>query len=344
MDQLELQVVDVIAETKDSSTILLASLPGSDFNYEAGQFLTFIFARNGREIRRSYSFSSTPGIDPLASITVKRKPNGEISRFLLDQVGRGSLLHCLAAAGRFTLDLDLGRAGQVFFIAGGSGISPIFSLLKKVLYKDPRLRVVLIDQNHDESSIIFGDQLRQFQDSYPQRFQWVNLLSKPQDKHRPSQRLTNALLEELVNAMRVPHTAMLFYLCGPPAFMRMAQFTLRLMGFTDDQIRKENFTVDFIPRPPLLPDKSGKNIRIHYQEQTFDLVATYPQSILDAALQRKLPLPYSCRAGRCASCVARCVRGKVVMSNNEVLTEGDLLAGLVLTCVGYAQTDLEILF
>jgi ring-1,2-phenylacetyl-CoA epoxidase subunit PaaE len=344
MDKLELLVWDVVRETQDASTFLITSRSGMGLDYEAGQFLTLIFMRNGREIRRSYSFSSTPGIDPMASITVKRKQNGEISRFLLDHLKPGNVLRALPAAGRFTIEVGLAWPRQVFFIAAGSGITPIFSLLKKVLAQDSRILVVLIYQNHESSSVIFADQLGQFETAYPNRFTWINLLTKPVDTQQPSQRLTNTLLEQLIDSMRRAEAAQWFYLCGPPAFMRMAQFTLRLMGFSDKQIRKENFTVDYIPRAPLMIDRTPKKIRIHYQHQIFELTASYPESILEAALHSHLTLPYSCRAGRCSTCVARCLQGKVTMANNEVLTEQDILDGLVLTCVGYAQTDLEIVF
>lgn len=126
--------------------------------------------------------------------------------------------------------------------------------------------------------------------------------------------------------------------------MRMAQFTLKWMGFEDEQIKKENFTVEFVPPPPLLVDISAKKILIHYQKETFKINATYPVSILQAALDHDIQLPYSCRSGRCSSCVAKCIKGKVKMSNNEVLTEKDLENGLVLTCVGYAETDVELEF
>jgi ring-1,2-phenylacetyl-CoA epoxidase subunit PaaE len=124
----------------------------------------------------------------------------------------------------------------------------------------------------------------------------------------------------------------------------MAQFTLKWMGFQDDLIKKENFTVDRVPPPPLMSDTSTKEIIIHYNKQTFKIRATYPQNILQAALNNDIQLPYSCRSGVCASCVAKCIKGKARMSRNEVLTEKDIEAGLVLTCVGYAETDVELAF
>ena len=135
-----------------------------------------------------------------------------------------------------------------------------------------------------------------------------------------------------------------FYLCGPLPFMRMAEFTLRQIGFAPDQIRKEHFVIDKPPTAPLLTDTKHKKITIHYQLQTYHIEVVYPTSILDAALQKGIQLPYSCKGGRCSTCAGYCLNGKVVMSMNEVLTDKDIAKGLVLTCVGFAATDLELSF
>jgi ring-1,2-phenylacetyl-CoA epoxidase subunit PaaE len=136
----------------------------------------------------------------------------------------------------------------------------------------------------------------------------------------------------------------LFYLCGPPALMRMAQFTLKLMGFADDQIRRENFVVEYIPPPPLITDRDPKQIVIHFHKQTYHITSEFPTNILQAALNNNIQLPYSCRGGRCSTCVARLMKGNVKMSINDVLTNKDLENGLVLTCVGYPETDIELDF
>jgi ring-1,2-phenylacetyl-CoA epoxidase subunit PaaE len=135
-----------------------------------------------------------------------------------------------------------------------------------------------------------------------------------------------------------------FYLCGPPAFMRMAQFTLRLLGFSDAQIKKENFTVEYVPPPPLLTDTTPKRVTILRNDSPLHFEAAWPDTILHAAERHHISLPYSCRGGRCSTCVAKCLSGKVKMSINEVLTEKDLQDGLVLTCVGYAETDITLSF
>jgi ring-1,2-phenylacetyl-CoA epoxidase subunit PaaE len=342
MDTLQLKVIKIIRETKDASTIFLKIVDESPVAYQAGQFLTFIFHHHDKELRRSYSISSAPGIDPVISITVKRIPNGEISRYLLNHLQDGDILTALPPAGRFTITTNSNLQRQFFFIAAGSGIVPVFSLIKKILKEESQSEIILIYQNHNEEKIIFKKQLKKFIKIFPEQFKWINLLSKPIKRKYIPERLTNNLLEKLILENLSSEPNPLFYLCGPPAFMRMAQFTLKVIGFKDEQIKKENFTVEYIPPAPLISDKKPKQITIHFQQQTFYIEGAYPLNILQAALNNNIQLPYSCRGGRCSTCVALCLKGSVKMSINEVLTEKDLNEGLVLTCVGYAETDVEI--
>ncbi|HSZ85061.1 MAG TPA: iron-sulfur cluster-binding domain-containing protein [Puia sp.] len=342
MDNIELNVTGIIRETHDTVSVFFEPVGNKKIVYEAGQFITFIFNHHGEEFRRSYSFSSTPLIDNFFSITVKRILNGEISRFFTDKLKVDNKLIALQPAGRFTISTNKNSSRQIFFIAAGSGIVPVFSLLKKILHDEPKTHVVLIYQNHHEEDIIFHKQLREILKSHTQ-FSLVNLLSKPAKNKNP-EKLNIFLLEKLIADKFNTDKNTLFYLCGPGSFMRMAQFTLKWMGFTDEQIKKENFTVDFIPLPPLIADTSPKKITIHFQKKTFHIQSAYPKNILQAALDNNIQLPYSCRGGVCSTCVAKCKKGKVRMSNNEVLTEKDMQNGLVLTCVGYAETDLELEF
>lgn len=309
-------------------TIVLRRVDGVPLEYRAGQFLTFLFSFRDREVRRSYSFSSTPGVDVLPSITVKRVPNGEISRWLIGRLQVGDILTSLPPAGKFLLEERVG--GSIVFLAAGSGMVPVFSIIKGIPEGEP---VLLITQNRDEASIPFRGELKRMVDEG--ELEWISLLSGV----APVARLNNGLLQEMLKDIRGDEY---FYLCGPVGFMRMAVFTLRLMGVGDEQIRRENFTVEYVPPAPVLADTSPKQVVVLAGEERYAFETAWPSSILQSALDRGIALPYSCKGGVCSSCVAKCVKGRVKMSKNEVLTEKDLEAGLVLTCVGYAETDLEL--
>ncbi|MBN9381639.1 MAG: ferredoxin--NADP reductase [Chitinophagaceae bacterium] len=341
MDAWVLIVSAIRPEAKDTTTIFLKRADEMPFVYRAGQFLTFLFSFQGRQVRRSYSFSSAPGIDATASITVKRVVNGEVSRYLLDHLKVGDELLALPPAGRFVLadGEQEGRmeTGRLVFIAAGSGIVPVFSLIKKALHQGTG-QVTLLTQQHDETSVIFKQQLEELTQRYNDRFRWVSWLSAD------GSRLNNWLLEEWLGRLLPGQTAenALFYICGPESFMRMATFTLKLIGCNEAQIKKEHFTVEYVPPPPLLTDTTPKNVTVRTDNKTYRFETAWPKTILQAALDNHIPLPYSCKGGRCSSCVARCIKGSVKMSINEVLTEKDLKDGLVLTCVGYAETEVEI--
>jgi ring-1,2-phenylacetyl-CoA epoxidase subunit PaaE len=344
METWTLRVAAIHPEALDMKTILLERTDGSPLVYQAGQFLTLLFQFHGHELRRSYSFSTAPGIDPIPAITVKRIPNGEISRYLLNRLQPGDTLTTLPPAGRFTLEAARpafpgGMPPKLVFIAAGSGLVPVFSLIKKAVTPEPPARLTLITQQHEPASTPFRKQLTQLQAAYgPVTFEWIDLLSVQNG------RINNWWLERWLETTRSLNDNTRFYLCGPAAFMRMARFTLKTLGIADDAIRQEHFTVERRLPPPPLVDPAPRTITLVTAagRQTFE--AAWPDTILTAAERNGIRLPYSCRAGRCSTCTAHLLQGKIKMSTNEVLTEKDLQQGWTLTCVGYAETDVTLSF
>lgn len=330
MEAVQWKIIAVAEELADTKTFVLEPLDGRPVSWQAGQFLTFLFEH---DIRRSYSICTTPGIDKHIAVTVKRKVNGEVSRHILRHWKKGSIVTSLAPAGRFTIN---GPASHYYFIAAGSGIVPIFGLIKQVLFYQPNSQVTLFYQNRDERSVLFDKQLRQL---YLHR---IDFLSNPLAHDVKPARLNNWLLENMLAAM--PTNDALFYTCGPESFMRMVQFTLRLMGFHENQLRKEHFVIDPPRKPAFTIEAVPRTVLLQHGHATYRFTSTFPNTILNSAKQNGIELPYSCNTGRCGTCVARCRRGTVAMSNNEVLTDADLRQGLILTCTGFPTTDIELIF
>lgn len=333
-DVLRLKVRAIISETFDTKTIVLESPTQENIAYESGQFLTLIIQHDGHEVRRSYSLSTAPGIDAFPAITVKRVTNGNISRYLLDHLTIGDELVSLPPAGRFTIDIQKEVQRDIFLIGGGSGITPLFSILQTVLHQEPQSRITLIYVNRSPTATIFLHQLTGLAKTYPEQLNIIHLWSSE------GRRLNNTSVEALVRKNLIFEAKnACFYLCGPTDLMRMAQFTLKFMGFDGEQIRKENFVID-IPPPPLTSklDKSA-TLTLHFKGQTHNLKVEPWQNILQAALNQGIPLPYSCRGGRCATCMGHCTAGQVYMSINDVLTERDIANGLILTCTAYPETE-----
>ncbi|WP_207513021.1 flavin reductase family protein [Longitalea luteola] len=344
MELLQWKVIQVIPETPDAITYVLEETNGNPVSWDAGQSLTFLFTRHGHEIRRSYSICTAPGIDKHIAITVKKKENGEISRHILGTWQKGTLVRSLPPAGRFVIDTDPAQKRHIWFIAAGSGIAPILALLKKALYNEPGSHITLLYQNRDERYIIYHKVLQQLAAQYAHRFTRIDLLSNPLDADTRPARLNNWLLEKIVGTTTAAGHALntLFYTCGPEPFMRMVQFTLRVMGFQEEQLRQEHFVIEPVRKPAFTMPSTPFTVIVQYAKQTHRFTSAWPDTILQAAQKQGISLPYSCNAGRCATCAARCRKGSVTMSINEVLTDKDLQQGLVLTCTGYAAADLEL--
>lgn len=340
MEHLQLKITNIKEETTDSKTFFVEEINKRTIVYRAGQFLTLLVTLNNKEIRRSYSISSTPGVDEDVFFTIKRIENGELSRFLFKELKVGDIVISLPPTGRFTIEKPEGD--HAVFIAAGSGITPVFSLIKHLLYHFKETRVLLINQNHSEADSIFRMELLALKEKFPNTFSLKEIFSQPYDHTKPSQRLNNNLLERIL-LENVPTSLVKFYLCGPFSFMRMAQFTLKVMKYNQDLIRQENFFAT-APPPPFMVDKTPRKVTIQYHDKTYRLDVSYPQNILEVALKHHIPLPYSCRGGRCSTCTARCTSGSVKMTINDVLTPEDLRDGLILTCVSYPETDVEITF
>lgn len=329
---------------------MLENTGGEKVPYRAGQFLTFIFERHGREVRRSFSLSSAPGIDNDLSVTVKRLENGEFSRYMLSELRQGDILKSLYPAGRFTFDESFRGPGDIFLLAAGSGIVPIFSILKTLLKNRPDLKITLLYSNYTEESIIFRDAIENAERAHSLQFRCIHILSHPE---RPAGsgklagktvhgHLNNHRLERLVERyLHFEKKRARFFICGPFAYMRMAQITLRAARFGEGQLHKENFVVKE-PLPPQFVFPGGtypKEVSLLWKGRTSTLSVPRGRTILDAALDAGIELPYSCKAGVCATCTSRCTTGKVKLAVNEVLTDADLEQGLVLTCVGYPVTE-----
>ena len=329
---LRLKVEAIKWELPDTATFYLSETSGKKVAYKAGQFITLVFNHHDEEIRRSYSLSSSPD-EPLLSITVKRIENGEISRFLLTKVHKGDILNAVEPAGRFTITAFEAEKDILLF-AAGSGIVPIFSQLKYILKRGGKSRLTLIYSNQRTGSVLFYHELNALSSQHPGRLIIIHLLSSE------GNRLNNLTVEKLVrqNVQFDPAKAE-FYTCGPFTYMRMIRLTLIYMGLNPAQLRKENFVLETVPVTVGLKVFAPRKISINFNKETYDLVVGENQSILQAALQNDIALPYSCRVGDCSTCAAMCKTGKVEMVKNDVLTDADLADGWILTCTGHPLTD-----
>jgi ferredoxin-NADP reductase len=316
---------------------------GHGIRWKAGQYLTLVRQEGGEEIRRSYSIIASPELGEPLGIGVKRVENGVFSRRLVDEARPGDRLLTTGTGGLFTLPGNLSEYSQVFFFAAGSGITPVFSLLKTLLHAHASTRAVLVFSNPSPQKTIFYEELKQLEQQFPERFRPIFLFSDS-----PNLRYARLYREHLLELVQehdaLPPAQSLFYVCGPEAYMRMCIYTLQEHGVPPENIKRENFIIPNT-KPPKAepPDKNTYTITVRSQGSEYQFTSAYPDTILSAAKKQGITLPYSCEAGRCGNCAARCLQGNVWMSYNEVLTPRDLQSGLVLTCTGYpVEGDVEL--
>lgn len=308
---------------------------GHGIEYKAGQFLTLAHHLNNEEMRRSYSIISTPELNEPLSIGIKRMPNGFFSRLMIDYARPGDEFLTTGAGGFFVLPENVKDYKQIFFLAAGSGITPVFSLIKSILHSYKGISIVLIYSNSSIESTVFRKELTKLRDENPNRLGIEWLFSNSPDLSKA--RLYRELLMQLLSRFSVADQAnTLYYMCGPLSYMRMCTYVLQEAGVDHANIKKENFiTDDFDPPRALPPDTASHVAEIHFAGKSYSVEVNFPDSILTAAKKAGIELPYSCETGRCGNCAARCTKGTVWLSYNEVLTDKDLANGLVLTCVGH---------
>jgi ring-1,2-phenylacetyl-CoA epoxidase subunit PaaE len=320
-------VSDIIEETPDVRSFVLS--PSKPFYYKPGQFLTIVRG----EVRRSFSFSSHPS-DKLPKITLKRIPNGEVSRWLFDEVKVGDTIETIEASGLFTYPEDTSDYDTVMFMAAGSGITPIMSLLREALTRNDSLQFHLFYSNRSQQQTIFYKELIRLQEAHPDRLTIHFFFSNNMDLQRA--RMGRLALEAILKKTMKDPARTLFFLCGPQVYMQNITITLLTEGVPDDNIRREIF---FNPEPPIItlpPDTDMHTVNVTYEGNVYSLKVQFPKSILQTAKEQGIMLPYSCEAGRCGTCAGTCTRGEVWMLRNEVLLDKEMAKGRVLTCTGYA--------
>ena len=326
-----LRIRAVVDETRDAKSLVfdVPSELAETFRYRPGQFLTLRLAVQGRHVPRCYSMSSAPAVDDGLRVTIKRVAEGRGSNWICDHVKAGDTIEVLPPGGVFT---PRSLAGDFLLLAGGSGITPVFSILRSALAAGQG-RIALLYANRDERSVIFRDELKALAAAHPTRLQVIHWLDSVQGVPSVAQ------LAELAKPFRQGQA----FICGPGPYMDAAVAALQAIEMHAEQIHVERFAS--------LPDEED-SAALHAAaaaeappdgvdeaeiEVTLDgTVHTIPcggqETLLEAALRAGLNAPYSCQAGMCASCRCQVVEGKVHLRHNDVLDKKDLAKAWTLGC------------
>jgi 3-ketosteroid 9alpha-monooxygenase subunit B len=325
-------VREIVRETDDACSVVLEPPPGADFSYQPGQFLTLRLPCDTGAVGRCYSLCSSPHVDDELRIAVKRVRDGVGSNWVNETLAVGDELDCLPPSGVFvpkSLDDDL------LLFAGGSGITPVLSILKSALAVGHG-RIVLVYANQHERSVIFADRLRELAEQHPDRLHVLHWLESVQGL--PTRNLLRAFI--------APYAAYTAFLCGPSPFMETVTHALRDCGVPPARIHIERFQslaedpFD-LPAPALVTEDGGATTRLSVELDGERHEYDWPRQtkLLDFLLAQGLKAPYSCRQGACSACACIIDEGEVKMLTNEILEQEDLDEGYILGCQSLPVTD-----
>lgn len=343
-----LRIADVRRETADALSLALDVPPelADRFRFQPGQYLTLRTQLDGQDTRRSYSICSAPDENELR-VAIKRLPGGRFSAWAHDTLVPGHTVEVMAPAGRFGPGPAPAPAAprHLLLVAAGSGITPILSILAHTLAHEPHTRVTLLYGSRSTAHILFRDRLEALKDRHMARLAVVHVLSREQqDIPVLNGRLDGPKVLALLRGAR-PDLALL---CGPADMIDGVTQALVGAGMPPETVRSERFTAagqpphptQPRPAPPAAPTltSTGQTARI-IADGIQTLVPLAPgETVLDAALNAGLDLPYSCRAGMCSTCRARLVAGTAPMAVNYGLEPWETQAGYILTCQAHPTT------
>ncbi|HYI28242.1 MAG TPA: 1,2-phenylacetyl-CoA epoxidase subunit PaaE [Bradyrhizobium sp.] len=335
----KLAVNDLRRESSDavSMTFAIPEALADDYHFAPGQYLTLRTTMDGEEVRRSYSICSGPD-DGELRIAVKKVDGGAFSSWAADELKSGDQLDVMTPTGRFGVVAASEGARTYVGFAAGSGITPILSIVKGVLAREPDSRFFLFYGNRSTSGMLFREALEELKDRFMQRLSVFHVISgEEQDLPILYGRLdgekVRALLRSLVPASDVDHV----FVCGPTGMSDDIETTCRDIGIAADRIHVERFVSEFggKPRPKAViavgaPPKAMASLIIDGKRR--EVPVAEGEAVLDAALRAGMDLPFACKGGMCSTCRAKLVEGSAEMEVNYSLEPWELKAGFILTC------------
>ncbi len=343
----DLTVTDISKTIRDAVVVTLKPANGAAdaFDFTQGQYLTFRRDFDGQELRRNYSICAGRD-DAVLQIGIKRVDGGAFSTWANEELAVGDTLQAMPPQGRFFTPLDPDAARQYLGFAGGSGITPVLSILKTTLAREPNSTFTLIYANKGVSSIMFREELEDLKNTFMGRFNVIHILeSDAQEIDLFTGRVTPEKCAELFKGwIDIKHVDMAF-ICGPEPMMLGIVEALRTHGLDDDQIKFELFGAgqQGRARQKAISAKAASSgeitARITLDGATRTITTTGDVSILEAALQNDMDVPFACKAGVCSSCRCRVIEGEVEMASNHALEDCEVEKGYVLSCQSYPMSD-----
>ena len=344
-----LRIREIRPETADAISVAFEVPPAlrDEYRFRQGQFLTLRERVGDEELRRSYSVCvGVPDYETSGElrVAIKRVAGGRFSNWANEQLAPGREIDVMTPDGRFFTDLDPAQRKRYVGFAGGSGITPMLSLIKTTLATEPRSEFTLVYGNRSVASIMFVEELEELKNRYMSRLRLYHVLSdEGQELQLFSGLLDEARCGEIVASLVPADSIDEAFICGPEPMMEAAERALLAAGVQRERIHVERFGTPAasgapVPQPTedapradvvLIVDGKERRLRVPFEGQ----------AILDAGLAAGADLPYACKGGVCCTCRARVLEGEVRMDRNFTLEDHEMRRGFVLTCQSHPVSE-----
>ena len=342
-----LKVIDIKNETSDTVSVAFEIPEGgkNTFDYTSGQYLTLKFDINGNEERRSYSMCSSPFSGEPIRIAVKRVDKGLVSNHINDVIKVGDQIEVMSPQGNFTLETSLEQKTYVAF-AAGSGITPIWSMIKSVLDNEPGSKFVLFYGNKTSDSTIFKNEIDSLTGD---RLSVYHILSREETGNS----ITNGRIDknkatELLKSNLDLLKSKAFFMCGPEEMIFNVKDVLQTLGVSEDKIKFELFTTPVLLAAEKEVEVSNftgtAKVKVIYDEEETEFeLASVGENVLEAAMRNDVDAPFSCKGAVCCTCKAKVTEGKMIMDANYALSDEEVAEGFVLACQAHPASENVVL-
>ncbi|MDP5081344.1 MAG: ferredoxin--NADP reductase [Winogradskyella sp.] len=336
MSQFHSLIIKSIERVTDKSVAITFDIPENikeKFVFKAGQYITLKTSINGEEVRRDYSICSSKNSGNL-TVAVKAVENGTFSVYANHNLKPGDTIEVAEPNGRFVFEANDAKTRTIAAFAAGSGITPILSIAKTLLEDEPFSNFILVYGNKTLADAMFVDDLIALKNTYGNRFHVHFIYSQSQENEslfgRIEKSTVNLIVKNKYKGVTIEH----FYLCGPEKMIHAVKDVLVENGVKEKAILFELFSAPVDATSDSNTDLPSGNtkIKVLLDDEEFEFEMTQEHTILEAALKQDIDAPYSCQGGICSSCIARITEGEAKMRQNNILTDSEVAAGLILTC------------
>ncbi|NQX82408.1 MAG: ferredoxin--NADP reductase [Flavobacteriaceae bacterium] len=328
----KLKIKNVLKETASAVSIVF-DIPEKlkeTFKFISGQYLTLEAEIKGEIVRRAYSISSVVDSTEL-QVAIKAVIDGVFSNYAVKKLSEGDIMMVSPPEGRFVLETSITNRKNYLGFAAGSGITPIMSMLRSVLSREPNSTFTLVYGNKTKYKTIFRKELEILKEDNKERFDIQYIYSKEPSGDSMYGRIDKTNVSYLLNNSLKGKEFDATYICGPDTMIDATHVTLEGFGFDTETIHYERFTSDAVVEQSAITGTATMTVVLDDEEETFEVDKS--QTLLASSLSNHLDAPYSCQGGICASCMCKVIEGEVSMPKCDIISEEEVKEGLVLSCM-----------